>query len=219
MNCYICDGPAVGMCGQCDRFYCSRHAGQPVAGKKASCKVCDIGAQDRDKNNEADRLVQEITDACGGSRYEREIVLSQEQAIKLLNSLLFILSDSPNRWARMQVTYALSCLARESRWAESSSPIYHPAHRAKSALLETLNDQDYWVRFAAVERLVQAECLEAIRPIIRLWEEKGIEAFPTNGIQKVRNWARDDKEAGAEVHKVYDELEKVGKEQGDGPEG
>jgi len=63
MICYICERPPVGMCGKCDRFYCSRHAGRPTGGKKASCKVCAIGETDKGFSWEAGELVTEIINA------------------------------------------------------------------------------------------------------------------------------------------------------------
>ena len=204
MHCYICGGPSVGMCRQCDRFYCSRHAGRPTGSNKAACKVCNIGAQPKEDSNEADDLAREI-EAAYAKHPRSEVVLSQEQAARLLDSLLFILGDSPNRHARTQVAHALLWLARyHALLVDVDSPLHYPARKAVTGLLSAIDDQEYWVRFAVVETLIRAKCLEAIRPILKLWREKGTRAFPSNGIYDLEGWAENNEEVEAEIDRVTD---------------
>jgi hypothetical protein len=195
--CYICERPAVGMCGVCDRFYCHVHAGRPGASQKGSCKVHAIGIEHDEHSKEAEELVEEIlagfgTTRWGGEALGEKAVLSQDQATRLLDSLIFILADSPNRDARMQVANALGALARMYPLVHQQSPLNAPAGRAVFRLVSALGDEDYWVRFAAADTLLRAECPEGISPIVRLWRARGIDAFPSNAIEDLEEWAASD---------------------------
>lgn len=200
------------MCGQCDRFYCSRHAGQPVAGKKASCKVCAIGETDKGYRREAGELVTEIINANKPASPGSEVILSQEQAARLLDILLSMLASSQNESVRSSVAKSLGPIVEYSQYPPNSDSLvpewslYQLAWKSLRALIEALGDEEYWVRFEAAGTLIRERCLQSFRPIVELWLEKDINAFPSNIMQHLQGLADDDENAKRELQQVLTDL-------------
>jgi len=121
-----------------------------------------------------------------------------------------MLASNQNKSVRGLVANSLRPLVEYRQATRDSSvrewTLFRIAWRSLRALIKALDDEEYYVRFEAARTLIGARCLESFRPIVELWLEKDIDAFPSNIMQHLQQLADHDENAQRELRQVLVDL-------------